>query len=70
MVNHLIHTASRIVRLYQDILPCLIRIQNGFMRERNIHSADRVLDELEALVRDIRRDIRTQQPSQPFIPLK
>jgi hypothetical protein len=40
------------------------------MRERNIDSAERVLDELEALVRDIRREIRTQQPSEPFIPLK
>jgi hypothetical protein len=70
MVNPLVKTASRIVRLHQDILPCLVRIQNGFMRERNIDSAERVLDELEALVRDIRREIRTQHPSDPFIPLK
>jgi hypothetical protein len=41
------------------------------MRERNIDSAERVLDELEALVRDIRREIRTHpQSSQPVIPLK
>ncbi len=71
MVKALVQTASRIVQLHKDIGPCLVRIQTGFMKDKNIEYTERLLDELEAKVRDMRKELKpTTNHEDPFIPLK
>lgn len=71
MVKVLVQTASRIVQLHKDIGPCLVRIQTGFMKDKNIEYTERLLDELEAKVRDLRKELKpTSRDEEPFIPLK
>ena len=71
MVKTLVQTASRIMQLHKDIGPCLVRIQTGFMKDKNIEYTERLLDELEAKVRDMRKELKpTSHNEEPFISLK
>jgi hypothetical protein len=69
MVKALVQTASRIVQLHRDIGPCLVRIQTGFLKDKNIQSTERMIDEVEAKLRDLRRELKCTQTND-YVPLK
>lgn len=70
MVKALVQTASRLVQLHRDIGPCLIRIQTGFLKDKNIESTERMIDELEARLRDLRKELKCTHTHHDYVPLK
>lgn len=69
MVKAFVQTASRLVQLHRDIGPCLVRIQTGFLKDKNIEVTERMIDELEAKLRDMRRELKDTH-IQDYLPLK
>ena len=69
MVKPLVALASRAIRANKEIVPCLVRIQNGFMTDTNIRDAERILQELHDMLRDMRAQ-STQPKDDTFLPLK
>lgn len=73
MVKPFASLASRVVRAHQELAPCFIRIQSGFMTERNIETAEKTLHEMQEMLRDMRTALRapkSQFKDDTFIPLK
>lgn len=69
MVKPIVSLASRAIRANREIVPCLVRIQNGFMTDTNIRDAERILQELHDMLRDMRAQ-STQPKDNTFLPLK
>lgn len=70
MVKTLVQTASRLVQIHKDIGPCLVRIQTGFMKDKNLAATEQFLDELERRVRDLRTELKQPTSSSNYVPLK
>jgi hypothetical protein len=70
MVKHIAGIASRIIRAHQELTPCITRIHHGFMAERNIDHVEKMLQEMQEMVRDMRQSLKAPNTQQPFIPLK
>ncbi len=69
MVKPMIALASRAIQMNREIVPCLVRIQNGFMADKNIQDAERILHELNDMLRDMRAQ-STHPKETTFFPLK
>lgn len=70
MVKTLVQTASRLVQIHKDIGPCLVRIQTGFMKDKNLATTEQFLDELERKLRDLRAELRQPTSQSSYVPLK
>jgi hypothetical protein len=70
MVKPIVALASRAIRANREIMPCLVRIQSGFMTDTNIRDAERILQELHDMLRDMRAQSTTPQKDDTFLPLK
>lgn len=64
--------ASRIARTHQELAPCITRIHHGFMAERNIDTVEKMLQEMQEMVRDMRESLKapSKSPPQDYVPLK
>ena len=64
MVKHFGTLASRVLRTHQEVVPCLMRIQSGFMADQNIHIAEKALKEMQETLREMRLSLTAhkQQP--------
>lgn len=69
MVKPLVSLASRAIRANREIVPCLVRIQNGFMTDTNIRDAERIVQEVQDMLRDMRAQ-STHTKDDTFLPLK
>lgn len=58
MVKHFGTLASRVLRTHQEVAPCLMRIQSGFMADQNIHMAEKALKEMQETLRDMREALK------------
>ena len=54
MIKHFGTLASRVVRAHQEVAPCLIRIQSGFMADKNIDHVEHTLNEMQEMLREMR----------------
>ena len=70
MVKPVATLACRIIRAHQELAPCITRIHHGFMAERNIDNVEKMLQEMQEMVRDMRQSLKAPNKQGPFIPLK
>jgi hypothetical protein len=71
MVKPFVMLASRVIRVHQEITPCITRIQTGFMREKNMEEVEKMLEEMQKMLRDMREALKTPNKQQDdYIPLK
>jgi len=71
MVKHFGTLASRVLRAHQEVSPCLMRIQYGFMADKNIEAVEKTLTEMQETLRLMRETLKAHKPHvyDPF-PLK
>ena len=71
MVKPFVTLASRVLRAHQELTPCITRIQYGFMAEKNIDNVEKMLHEMQEMVRDMRQSLKAPQKTDSnYIPLK
>lgn len=71
MVKTFIVLASRILRVNQELTPCITRINYGFMAEKNIEQVEKKLQEMQEMVRDMRESLKApHKTDSSYIPLK
>jgi hypothetical protein len=72
MVKHFGTLASRVLRAHQEVTPCLMRIQSGFMADKNIETVEKTLQEMQETLRLMREALKApkQYISDAYVPLK
>ena len=69
MAKPFLALASRILRVNQELTPCITRIHYGFMAEQNIEQVERKLQEMQEMVRDMRQSLKAPKTDSNYIPL-
>jgi hypothetical protein len=63
--------ALKAVEMNRTVLPNLIRIQSGFMPEKNIEQAETLVTQLQEMLREMRTTLKAPyQQSDDYVPLK
>jgi len=65
--------ALKAVEMNKTVLPNLIRIQSGFMAEKNIDQAETLVNQLQEMLREMRMTLKapiSYQQSDDYVPLK
>jgi hypothetical protein len=65
--------ALKAVEMNKTVLPNLIRIQSGFMPEKNIDQAETLVLQLQEMLREMRMTLRapiSYKQSDDYVPLK
>jgi len=72
MVKHLSTLALRALRINQEVSANLTRIHSGFLPDKNITQAQQVLNELQAMLQDMEKVLKSppRQTSSSPLPLK
>lgn len=70
MVKPFLVLASRVLRVNQELTPCITRIHHGFMAEQNIEQVEKKLQEMQEMIRDMRQSLKAPNSSQSYVPLK
>ena len=71
MVKHISVLASRVLRAHQEVTPCLMRIQSGFMADTNIERVEKTLQDMQDTLRLMREALKTPPtPDDTYVPLK
>jgi hypothetical protein len=69
MVKPFLVLASRVLRANQELTPCITRIHHGFMPEKNIDQVEKMLQDMQEMVRDMRQSLISKTDSN-YIPMK
>lgn len=70
MVKHFVTLASRVIRTHQELTPCITRIHHGFMAEKNIDQVEKMLQEMQQMIHDMRESLKAPNKQETYIPLK
>lgn len=71
MVKHFGTLASRALRVHQEMTPRLMRIQSGFMADKNIDLVEHTLQEMQEMLREMRQALNASEKTRAeFHPLK
>jgi hypothetical protein len=69
-----VHTlVTKALHSTQHMVPCLLRVQSGFLAEPNIRNAQALADTLQATLRDLQMALEnppSDNRNPPIVPLK